>query len=388
MRLSFRIALRFLLSNKGQTFLILLGIAIGISVQIFIGSLIQGLQASLLDATIGSSPHITISASEKNTPMDKSQQLIQSVKNSDATITSLSDSITVGAFIKTGDRSEQVVVRGFDFNLSNAIYKFDERLDANSQLPANDHEVIIGKGIADAFDLSKGDTIKLLSVDGTTVNATIAGVFDLKVAAINQSWVLGTKALARDITGYTDDQVSEIELQIEAPFDADQVSATIASNINNSDIKVVDWKSQNEQLLSGLSGQSTSSLMIQVFVVISVVLGIASVLAISVMQKSRQLGILKAMGINDAMASTIFLSQGVLLGLGGAVLGILFGFGLLYSFTTFALNPDGTPVVPILISPSFIALSGAIAVIASTTASLIPALKSRKLSPMEVIKNG
>lgn len=389
MRLSFRIALRFLLSNKGQTFLILLGIAIGISVQIFIGSLIQGLQASLLDATIGSSPHITISAQEKNTPMDHSQQLIEVIKKSDGTITSLSDSITVGAFIKTGDRSEQVVVRGFDFTLSNDIYKFDERLlDSSSTLPVKSDEVIIGKGIADEFDLRKGDTIELLSVDGTTVKATISGVFDLKVAAINQSWVLGTKALAREITGYGDDQVSEIELQIEAPFEADTVSAAIDRAINNKDIKVIDWKSQNEQLLSGLSGQSTSSLMIQVFVVISVVLGIASVLAISVMQKSRQLGILKAMGINDSMASTIFLSQGVLLGLGGAILGILFGFGLLYSFTTFALNPDGTPVVPILISPSFIALSGAIAIIASTIASLIPALKSRKLSPMEVIKNG
>ncbi|MBN2222212.1 MAG: ABC transporter permease, partial [Vallitaleaceae bacterium] len=69
MRLAFRIALRFLSSNKGQTALIVLGIAIGISVQIFIGSLIEGLQASLLDSTIGRSSHITIEANKKNDPV-------------------------------------------------------------------------------------------------------------------------------------------------------------------------------------------------------------------------------------------------------------------------------------------------------------------------------
>ncbi|HAS72860.1 MAG TPA: ABC transporter permease, partial [Clostridiales bacterium UBA8960] len=118
------------------------------------------------------------------------------------------------------------------------------------------------------------------------------------------------------------------------------------------------------------------------------VLGIASVLAITVLQKSRQIGILKAMGINDKVSSLVFLFQGFILGIMGGLLGIIFGLGLLWSFSKFALNADGTPVVPIFINFSFIGLSGLIAVSASTLASIIPALKSRKLSPIEVIKNG
>jgi lipoprotein-releasing system permease protein len=128
--------------------------------------------------------------------------------------------------------------------------------------------------------------------------------------------------------------------------------------------------------------------MIQVFVIISVVLGIASVLAISVVQKSRQIGILKAMGIKDSTSSLIFLLQGFMLGVFGGVLGILLGFGLLYSFTSFALNPDGTPVVPILINVNFIGFSALVAITASTLAALIPARRSSKLNPIEVIKNG
>ena len=128
--------------------------------------------------------------------------------------------------------------------------------------------------------------------------------------------------------------------------------------------------------------------MRQVFVLVEVLLGISSVLAISVVQRSKQLGILKAMGIKDRDASLIFVFQGLMLGFIGALLGILLGFGLLYFFTKFAVNPDGSPVVPIYINTGFLVLSGLFAVASAVIASLIPARLSSKLNPIEVIKNG
>jgi lipoprotein-releasing system permease protein len=123
--------------------------------------------------------------------------------------------------------------------------------------------------------------------------------------------------------------------------------------------------------------------MIQIFVIVSVVLGISSTLAITVLQKSKQLGILKAMGIKDADASFIFLFEGLLLGVFGAIVGILLGIGLLYAFTTFS----GTDI-PITIDAGFLLLSAGIAIAASTIAALSPAIKSSKLTVMEVIRNG
>lgn len=128
--------------------------------------------------------------------------------------------------------------------------------------------------------------------------------------------------------------------------------------------------------------------MIQIFVLVSVVLGIASVLAITVLQKSRQIGILKAMGIQDRSASFIFLFQGLILGVWGAVLGILFGLGLIFAFTTFARNPDGSALIAIRYDIPFIVFSGSVAIISALFASMIPAIKSKKLSPIEVIRNG
>ncbi|MCK7485915.1 MAG: FtsX-like permease family protein [Bacillus subtilis] len=94
------------------------------------------------------------------------------------------------------------------------------------------------------------------------------------------------------------------------------------------------------------------------------------------------------MGIKDSQASFIFLSQGMILGVFGAITGLLIGLGLLYSFTTFALNADGTLVVPLSIDPGFMALSALIAFSSASLASFIPARKSTKISIIEVIKNG
>ncbi|GAB6108065.1 ABC transporter permease [Fusibacter bizertensis] len=388
MRLAFRIALRFLSSSKGQTVLIALGIAIGISVQIFIGSLIEGLQISLLDATIGSSPHITVSASEKNNPVNDYLALEDKIDQQYSQIMYATPSVSGGAFMKTNDKTEQILLRGFDLNQANSIYKFSDKLISGSKLPVSDNEVLMGVSLAEAFDVTIGETIEILTATGEVYPAKVVGYFDLKVASINESWIISPLSFSQNVMGLSKDQVTALEFQVEKPFDADVISDQMTSDNLSDQIKIENWKVQNEQLLSGLSGQSTSSLMIQVFVVISVVLGIASVLAISVLQKSRQIGILKAMGINDKTSSLVFLFQGFILGIIGGLLGIAFGVGLLIMFSKFALNADGTPVVPIFINIKFIGLSGFIAVAASTLASIIPALKSRKLSPIEVIKNG
>jgi len=386
MRLAFRIALRFLSSNKGQTILIALGIGIGISVQIFIGSLIQGLQISLVDATIGQASHITLQPSQKGEPINKYFDIEATIKENFDEVTAISPTLSSGAFLLYGEAYEQILFRGFELDKANDIYTFDEAL-IEGVMPG-EGEVLLGSLLFKENNIKLKDTIEILTPDGNLTKVVVSGVFDLKVAAVNRSWVIGNLSLAQAIFKYEDDQVTAIEMQIIEPFEATEVAVSMTDQLNNSAVTFTNWKEANEQLLSGLSGQTSSSLIIQVFVVISVVLGIASVLAITVLQKSKQIGILKAMGINDKNASLVFLFQGFLLGIIGGIVGILLGLGLLWSFSTFALKADGTPVVPIYINMQFIALSGFIAVAASTAASIIPALKSKKLSPIEVIRNG
>ena len=211
----------------------------------------------------------------------------------------------------------------------------------------------------------------------------------MQVSGINESWVILNDEQMIKLTGNSSKQVTSIQTRLTEKnvFEADIIGKSLSGKVLNSDLEVVNWKEENSQLLSGLQGQSVSSLMIQIFVLVSVVLGIASVLAISVMQKSKQIGILKAMGMTNRSTSFVFLFQGLLLGLFGAILGIALGVGLLISFTFFVKNPDGSALIPLQINAGFILASGGVAVLASLIASLIPASKSKKLNPIDIIKN-
>lgn len=388
MGVSLKIAVRFLKSSKGQTIMIALGIAIGISVQVFIGSLISGLQASLVNSTIGNSSQVTVLSDVEDPFIRDYEDLMQSLRAADGRISKVSAVLDQPGIIINGDESESILIRGLNFTDADPIYNIGERL-LEGRLPTQDGEVVIGRDLRQELNAQVGDRIEITVLGNQKQTFRLTGVFDLKVQTINKSWFLTTLNSVQALFDKRG-RVTSIEMQVDNDqvFAADAVSEGLQDLNRNGDLTITNWKAQNEQLLSGLNGQSVSSLMIQVFVVISVVLGIASVLAISVLQKSKQIGILKAMGIRNAQASRIFLYQGLILGVIGGLLGVLFGFGLAYSFTIFAVRPDGSPVVALLIDPNFFALSFLIAVASSSMASLIPARRSSRLNPIEVIKNG
>lgn len=385
MKLAYNIAIRFLKSSKGQTILIALGIAVGVSVQIFIGSLIQGLQIGLLDKTIGNTSHITITSKTDDKLIDDWKSKSDKLVGIDG-IKDISVASDFNAFLNSQSNDYAILVRGFNMDDADRIYNMKNRIYEGT-FPKGEDEIILGKEFQKESDVKLGDNVDITTATGSKKAVKIVGFYDLKVASINKNWVMTTLKTSQELFKF-EDKITAIEMKVNDPFNADEISSIINSNFFGEELKVENWKEENEQLLSGLKGQSVSSIMIQVFVLIAVLLGIASVLAISVVQKSKQIGILKAMGIKDKTASQIFLFQGAILGVLGAILGVALGIGLLFIFTKFAVNADGTPVVDVYIDYKFIGFSGIIAIISATLAALIPAIKSSKLSPMEVIKNG
>jgi lipoprotein-releasing system permease protein len=387
MKLGFKIAIRFLKSNKGQTLLIIMGIAIGVSVQIFIGSLIQGLQKGLVEKTIGNSSQITITSINDDNLMEDYQNLVEQVRDADQRLEEISVAADHPAFLRVNDQSQSLLIRGLEIDEADGIYNIIERLDEGTY-PRDTNEIILGTPLKEEYGVQLNDEVQIINTNQTMTTCKVVGFFDFKITSLNKSWGITTLKTAQEISE-TGDSITSLELQVkdDSVFETDLIAEEIMNKLSRKDVEINNWKKENEQLLSGLQGQSISSIMIQVFVMISVVLGIASVLAITVLQKSKQIGILKAMGIRNSSASYIFLFEGLVLGFFGAVLGIILGLGLSYAFTIFALNPDGTPVIDLYINNSFILLSGFIAVAASILAAFVPALRSSKLNPIDIIRN-
>ncbi len=386
MKLAFSIGMRFLKKSKGQTLLIIIGIVIGVAVQVFVGSLIDGLQFSLVDGTIGSQPHITIIDEEASETFTEADDLIEELKE-DERLTAVSKSFSRNGFIlQDEDETSAVFLRGFEFEEADEIYNLEDAL-VEGKMPAGENEILIGTDFSENTGIEVGDAVEFIATANALEDLEVVGLFDLGVTSLNESWVISELETAQTIFE-EEGQLSNVEMQVEDVFTAGEIADEIENTIESDGLITTNWEDENESLLSGLMGQSISSIMIQVFVLIAVLLGIASVLAISGVQKSKQLGILKAMGIKDRTAGQIFLFQGFVLGSVGAIVGSAVGIGLMYGFSTFVLNPDGTALVPFYVDPQFVLISAGIAIVASTIAAFIPAKNSSKLNPIEVIQNG
>jgi len=384
-KLAFQVAARFLISSKWQTVLIALGIAVGVAVQIFIGTLIQGLQKSLIDTTIGGQPQITITRAGENKVIAHHAEIVRRIAENEAGVINLSVAADAPALMLRNARTFNVLLRGFHIEAADKIFSIRDSLVAGV-LPQAAREVLVGVDLLQEAGIMVGDQIEIIAHQNELATVEVVGVFDLGVSALNKSWVISDIETVQSIFRFGD-SVTSIIMQVEQVFMADVIASSIQAREAAGTVIVDNWKAQNADLLSGLNGQSVSSIMIQVFVMLSVLLGIASILAITVVQKSKQIGILKAMGITNRLSSSIFLFQGLILGVFGALLGVGLGLLLAFSFTQFALNPDGTPVVPLFIDPMFIGLSAITAVAAAVLAAIIPAKASGKLSPIEVIRN-
>jgi lipoprotein-releasing system permease protein len=383
--LAFKIAVRFLTHGRTQSILILVGIAIAISIQIFVGLLIDSLQRTLVDRTIGNSPHITISSSTDVSTIRRWQQIAYEAEQTKQ-VKALSPSATGNAFIEKENRDLPVLVRGFPFSSADRIYNIRNAIYDGKEYSSR-LEVLVGRELREELELDVGDKIVLSLPRGGKVTLTISGFYDLGVSSINKAWIFTHLDTAQDIFDFGD-RVTSIEMTIEDIFQADTVASQLEQNLNNDEVVIENWKDQNPELLSGLEGQRISSAIIQIVIIASVVIAIASVLAISVLQKSPEIGILKAMGINDFNASLIFIYEGFLLGLVGSLAGLVLGIGLLYAFVFFTTSPDGTTLIDLYLDYGFIVRSWLIALTASTMAGVIPARKSLKLNPIDVIREG
>lgn len=371
--LALAVAARFLRSSPGQTALIVAGIGVGIAVQIFVGSLITSLQADLIETTVGSSPQITLLPEEGET--------VAGVLASEAAavpgVTAAIPVRRMSAIYAGGEAgSALTVIAGAAQDLE-SIYDLRGRIVAGAY-SLQPGQVLIGTRFSEETGVGVGDGLDLVLPDGTTGEFDVTGVFDLGAAAANERLAFLSPQSAATALGLAPDEYTAIEIQVEDVFASTQVAARLAGD----GLVVIDWQDENEELLSGLAAQSGSSFMIQAFVLVAVALGIASTLAISAVQKTRQIGILKAMGMTDGAAGRIFLLQAAMLGVAGVVVGIGLGSLLIWGFS---FAPVDFSVRP---SPSLIAVSVAIGILVALLSSVIPSRSTSRLDPIEVIQGG
>lgn len=399
MWIEWTLAIRFLREGRIQSALILVGIAVGVAVIVFLTALITGLQYNIIDRTLGTQAHIKVEApDEVNRVVPPAPGVVQlileapraqrlrSINNwqqvRDALdvlpdVTAVSPIVSGPALARRGEAVTSVALVGIDVARYTRILPLRKDIIAG-QLRVGAGEAVIGSQLAHDLGVTVGDKLRLDTGQGSGSVVNIAGIFELGVRELDARYVYLDMKQTQSLLNLPG-AATVIDVTVRDIFAADTVAARIARLTG---LKAESWIQTNAQLMNALKSQSLSTQMISFFVAISVALGIASVLFVSVIQRTREVGILRAMGITRRQMLLVFLIQGGIFGLGGSLIGGMAGYGMVWLF-----NNLGPGLFFIPLNPMLLLGASLLATVTGIIAAAIPARRAARMNPVEAIRN-
>ena len=406
MPLGWFVALRFMWEQRSQNLLMVNGVGVGVGVLVFISALIGGLQASLIERTTGSQAHVVVTPLElEGRPVQASEEGVAYLRRGErpvqrirsipewrkldrniATVAGVTATVPVAtgpALAVRGPTERSVQVMGAEALRLDRVIPVLKNVTRGSY-SVNGSDVVLGVDLAADLGVGVGDRVRLRTARGEGQLFIVRGLVDMGNQGINKTWALMSLRNAQtllDLGG----AATSIYVRVTDIYAADVAADRIGKLTG---LTSRSWMESNAQLLTALRSQTASTSMIRFFVIVSVAIGIASVLVVSVIQRSKEIGILRAMGISRGAILRIFLIQGALVGLLGSGVGCALGAGLSFLFRMALANPDGTPFFPFALTASLFLSSAAIAVGAGVLAAVVPARRAARLDPAEAIRYG
>jgi len=399
------LALRFLREGRMQTALIMAGTTVGVAVIIFITALVNGLQASLATRTLSTQAHVTVRApDDAPTPvLDRSgravaahvEPRVQRLRSIDqwervfrelptlAHVVDISPIATGSGFAFRGNASKSVAILGVMPERYDRIVKVADKLAAG-QYRIGPGEALIGIELAKDLGAAVGDRIRVQSSENREDVFRVTGLFDLGVKDLNRRWVIMPLRSGQSLLNLPGG-VTHIDLTVDDIFVAEEVAGRIASQTG---LTAESWMAVNTQLLTAFKNQTMTTRTVRLFLVLIVALGIASVLVVSVVQKQREIGILRAMGASPRRIMQVFLIQGGIVGGTGALLGSGLASVMVYAASFALRQDDGSPLLSGGIELSYYLTAALVAVFTGLLAAVAPARRAARMDPVEAIRYG
>jgi len=398
-----RVAVRFLREGRMQTLLIIVGVAAGVAVIAYISALISGLQGNTLAKTLGAQPHLTIAALEDTvapamelpaqqrslTETQPRAQRLRSVSNWQAlvplleahpAVAAVSPIVSGSGLALRGEATQAIALLGVDLDRYDRIVGLRAKVIAG-EARLGPGEAIVGSELAHDLGVRPGDRFSV-QTGSVTDSMRVTALVDLGVKDLNRRTVLVPLRAAQNMLGLPGGATG-VDLGLRDVWTAQALADELRQQLP---YKIESWQESNVQLVTALNAQSVSTMLIRVVVVIVVVLGIASVMVVSVVQKSREIGILRAMGATRGQVQRLFLLQGAIVGAAGSVLGLLLARAMIFLFTQFARGSDGQPLFVIHLP---LALAGQLALLAlacGVLAAIAPARRAAAMDPAQAIR--
>jgi lipoprotein-releasing system permease protein len=402
MGFAWRVAVRFLAEGRFQTLLVVFGVAAGVAVVTYITALVNGLQGNTIRRTLGVQPHVTIRPvkdvplarivdgeavfaieqprAQRTRSIDNWQPLVAMLERS-PDVTAVSPMASGAALAQRGEGSRAIALIGVEIERYDRIAALTEKIVAGTtRLGPGD--AFIGRELAEDLGVQLGDRFTVALGRDTVDSMRAVAIYDAGIRDVNRRNVYVPLRTAQSLLGIPGG-VTNLDITVSDVFAADRAAQRLAAQLP---FEIESWMQTNAQLLSALDAQSMSTRLIRLVVMVVVVLGIASVLVVSVVQKRKEIGILRAMGASRGQMTQVFLLQGALVGSVGSVLGAGLAALMIWLFTALVKGADGRPLFAITLEPDVFLGVAAVATVCGVLAAVAPARRAARLDPAQAIR--
>lgn len=394
-----KIALRYLTASKAQTALLVLGVAVGVFIFIFMSALIGGLAEFILARTVGDISHVTIEAEDRDPSILISSEghvlavvepgrartatladaatwvpLIETVPG----VTAVSPQITGAGFLTRGAQVAQVSVTGLEPGRESAILNLDGYMVAGSARLGSGL-IVLGQTLADDLSLRLGQALRLQSSGGVSTVLTLSGIYRTGNGLIDRSSIFVGLPTARTLFALPQG-VTRIEIKLADLNAADAMALRIRALTG---LDTVPWTDGAEQLMEALDAQAQTGVFLKSFALITIVIGVASALLLSTYRRRPEIGIMRAMGAGRGFVVFVFVTQGALVGLMGGIAGATIGYLALLPFPTREEFRPG--ILPLDITQGSYGLAITLTVLGAILASILPARAAARVDPVKAI---
>ncbi|WP_299213365.1 FtsX-like permease family protein [uncultured Aquimarina sp.] len=390
------IALQYLFARKKQSFLAAIGVLLGVTTFIVMINFMTGVNDFLDDAVFNGSPDIIVSAKSKKQSTTTSNILFNYIENSnkiddvlkvDDNVQSFAYQIISPAILISDSKQFPGSINGVFPTQESKMVDLERRLIKGEgfQSLLKENSILLGVSLAKRLQVSAGDQIKMILPNGKNTTLKVTGIFSFGITTIDN---VRTYVSASTLQNLLDQKNSITNIHVKLK-DRDDIRLKSYLTDNIDGIATEDWKDSNKTIVIGNKVRDILTWSVSFALLLVAGFGIYNILNITVIQKRKDIAVLKTIGYSSNDIIFIFLVQSIIIGVLGAVFGSFFGYLISYLISTTPLDTSDFIIVdtyPINFKMSYYVLGFFFGVLTTIFAGYFPSRKASKVDPVTIIR--
>ena len=377
------IALRHLTSRRRQTIFSVLAVGLAVMLLVWSQALMVGFTDEMYSKTVDRMAHVTVEPQEDEDYIHLYRKLTEDIRKIDGVV-GVSPVLAGPATFEYKDKNKNVVMQGIQVDAHDSVLHINDDIVEGSfrDLEVSSNSVVVGDALAEKLDVDIGDTIDASFPEANPAALKVVGIYD-SGTPLDETLAITSQSTAQ---GFLD--VSNVVNSILVRVDDRERAQAISEEIDAMGYPASGWKETNPEIIQTLKLEGTSNAITLVLIIIIASFGIVSTLFMAVMEKTKEIGMLMAMGVPRRSIMMIFVMESGILGLLGAVLGVALGAGLAIQMGSYDYGMEvmaGITTIPFVVRLQDAVIIVLFTFLLNLIAGIYPASRASKLDPVEAI---